>query len=172
MPSTETNDYVRELIGLGMSPELAGKIGDILEGSVDFTDLTVNDNLTVGGDTNGTGSGVFGGQLTGTHLTLDISATVSAAGNAIGNATVLTAPINNVTTVAASTGVQLPAYDIGAIVMVRNSGANALNVYPDGALIKINGGTDGAAVSLATTEVGIFAKVSATNWIGGVAVVF
>jgi len=147
--STATDNFVRELIGLGVESLKAAKIGDILEGNVDFENIVVNGDLSV-----------------------SASATVSAAGSAITDATDLTALVNNVTTVAASTGVQLPAVAIGTQVLVRNSGANALLVYPDGALIKINGGTDGAAVSLAATEVGIFAKVSATNWIGGVAVVF
>lgn len=150
MPSTSTNKFVSELIGLGLESQKAAKIGDILEGSgVTFNDIT----------------------LTG-ELALTASATVTAAGTIITDATDLTAVRNNVTTVAASTGVQLPAVPIGTDVWVRNSGANALNVFPDGAGIKINGGTDGAAVSLAATEVGIFCKVSATNWIGGVAVVF
>lgn len=149
MPSTDTNLFVAELIGLGVESSRAAKIGDILEGNVDFENIVVNGDLSV-----------------------SASATVSAAGTIITDATDLTALVNNVTTVAASTGVQLPAVAIGTQVLVRNSGANALNVFPDSATIKINGGTDGAAVSLAATEVGIFAKVSATNWIGGVAVAF
>jgi len=147
--STATDNFVRELIGLGVASLKAAKIGDILEGNVDFENIVVNGDLSV-----------------------SASATVSAAGSAITDATDLTALVNNVTTVAASTGVQLPAVAIGTQVLVRNSGANALLVYPDVALIETIGVTDGAAVSLAATEVGIFAKVSATNWIGGVAVVF
>lgn len=151
MPSTSTNKFVAELIGLGLESQKAAKIGDILEGSnVSFEDIDVNG-----------------------FISLTASATVSAAGSAITDATDLTAQVNNVTAVTAGQGVQLPNAPIGTQVLVRNSdGADALLVYPDGAGVKINGGTDGAAVSLAITEVGIFAKVSATNWIGGVAVVF
>lgn len=150
MPSTSTNKFVRELIGLGLESSKAAKIGDILEGSgVTFNDITLTGDLSV-----------------------SATATATAAGTTIADALDLTSLVNNITTVAASSGVQLPAVAIGTQVLVRNSGANALLVYPDGAGIKINGGTDGAAVSLAATEVGIFAKVSATNWIGGVAVVF
>ena len=149
MPSSDTNKFVSELIGLGLESSKAAKIGDILEGNVDFEDITVNG-----------------------YIALTAAATVSSAGSANTDATDLTAQVNNVTTVAASSGVQLPAAPIGTQILVRNSGANALLVYPDGAGVKVNGGTDGAAVSVATTEVGIFAKVSATNWIGGVAVAF
>lgn len=155
MPSTETNNFVRELIGLGIESSKAAKIGDIIEGNVDFTNITVNGNATIGGD-----------------LSVSATATATAAGTTIADALDLTSLVNNITTVASGAGVQLPAAAIGTQVLVRNSGANALLVYPDGAGIKINGGTDGAAVSVAATEVGIFAKVSATNWIGGVAVAF
>lgn len=149
MPSTETNLFVAELIGLGMESSRAAKIGDILEGNVDFENIVVNGDLSV-----------------------SATATATAAGTTIADALDLTSLINNITTVASGAGVQLPAVAIGTQVLVRNSGANALLVYPDGAGVKINGGTDGAAVSVAATEVGIFAKVSATNWIGGVAVAF
>jgi hypothetical protein len=161
MPSTETNLFVAELIGLGMESSRAAKIGDILEGNVDFTDLIVNDDLSVGDDLTVSG-----------FIAATATATATAAGTTIADALDLTAAVNNITTVASGAGVQLPAAPIGTQILVRNSGANALLVYPDGAGIKINGGTDGAAVSVAATEVGIFAKVSATNWIGGVAVVF
>lgn len=137
-----------DIIGLGVAPEVAAK--------VDTLDIT----------------SVVTSSLTTSVLAGSASATVSAAGTDLAGATALTAVVNNVTTAAASSGVKLPAFAIGGICLVRNSGANALTVYPDTASIKINGGTDGAGVSVATTEVAVFAKVSATNWIGGVAVVF
>lgn len=99
--------------------------------------------------------------------------TISAAGSAIGDATQLAATFNNITTVAASTGVKL--YDStsnGYCIAVRNSGANNLNVYPPNASGTINGGSAGAAVVVATTEVAVFFKVAANTWIGGVMVVF
>lgn len=95
-----------------------------------------------------------------------------ATGSAITDALDLTAAINNFATVAASTGAQLPNSDVGAVVYVRNGGANALTVYPPSASEAINAASDGAGVAVAATEIAFFAKVSATKWIGGVAVTF
>ena len=77
---------------------------------------------------------------------------VSAAGSALADATKLTAKFNNVTTVAASTGVALPVNAAaGDMVVVMNGGANALTVYPATAAGTIAGGSAGAGVSLAVT---------------------
>lgn len=77
---------------------------------------------------------------------------ITAAGSTLGTATVLTAKFNKVTTAAASTGVSLPAgVAAGEMVIVQNSGANALSVYPATATGTIAGGSAGAAVSLAVT---------------------
>lgn len=83
----------------------------------------------------------------------DAAATaVSAAGSTLATATPLNGKFNNVSTVAASAGVALPLNAAaGLVVYVRNSGANALSVYPATATGTISGGSAGAAVSLATT---------------------
>lgn len=83
----------------------------------------------------------------------DVSNTaVAAAGTTLAGATPLQAKFNNVSTVAASSGVSLPAgAGAGELVFVRNSGANALSVYPATATGTIGGGAAGAAVSLALT---------------------
>ena len=81
------------------------------------------------------------------------AATVAAAGSTQATATPLNAKFNNVSTVAASTGVSLPAGAVfGDEVLVRNAGANALSVYPATATGTIGGGSAGAAVSLAVTN--------------------
>lgn len=92
-----------------------------------------------------------------------VSAAVSAAGVDITDATALTALVNNVSTVAAATGVGLPVVAIGQTVTVKNAGANALLVYPSSASDKLNGGSDGAAVSIATAAVGVFIRITATD---------
>lgn len=103
---------------------------------------------------------------------VDIQTAVSAAGSAITDATDLTAEVTDVGTVASSTGVQLPDAAQGKVFLVRNSGANTLTVYPHSAAGTINGGSAGAGVSVATTEIAIFVRTTSTNWIGGVAVAF
>ena len=98
---------------------------------------------------------------------------LTAAGTTIADALLLDAVVNNLGTVASGTGVQLPAdLDIGSEVIVRNGGASALLVYPPSATEAINAAADDAAVSVAVTEVATFHKVSATKWIGAVAVTF
>lgn len=93
----------------------------------------------------------------------DISAAVSAAGSTQGTATALTTMINNVTTVAASTGVVLPTAAAGYIVIVRNGGANTLNVYPaTGA--SINAGAANSAHSLPVGAMIQYVATSTTQW--------
>lgn len=94
-----------------------------------------------------------------------IATGVSAAGSAITDATDLTAMITNVTTTAASTGVQLFEAPIGAPVLIRNGGANALNVYPHSGSAAINGGSAGAAVAIAAGAFCLCVRLSATLWI-------
>jgi hypothetical protein len=77
---------------------------------------------------------------------------LTATGSALADALKLNARTNVVATAAASTGVALPAgAAAGDLVFVTNNGANALSVYPATATGTINGGSAGAAVSLAVT---------------------
>ncbi len=77
--------------------------------------------------------------------------TLTAAGSTQATALALPADINNVTTVAASTGVILPAMNPGDDVIVRNGGANALLIYPPvGGAINALGTNSGYSVATAT----------------------
>lgn len=93
---------------------------------------------------------------------------LTAAGSSIADALALTSVYNEVTTTAASTGVKLWDAPVGTLIYIRNGGANALNVYPHGASGILNGGSAGAAVSIAATAFAIAARVSsgaAGRWI-------
>jgi hypothetical protein len=98
---------------------------------------------------------------------------IASSGTAIGDATVLTGTINQVSVGAANRGVLLPAlissntaYPIGKLVLVSNlSGANNLKLYPPSASGTINGGTAGAAIDVAATESAYCLKISATDWL-------
>lgn len=76
-----------------------------------------------------------GGTLTATNLaytgttTVSVS-TISAAGTTQATATGITTDLVIVSTVAAGSGVRLPASSAGKRIVVRNSGANTLNIYP------------------------------------------
>lgn len=94
--------------------------------------------------------------------------TVSAAGTAQSDATVLSVAANLVTTVAASSGVSLPILtEIGDEVLVANGGANALLVYPpaDGSNGKINNLTANAGYSIAVNKGARFLRLTATVWL-------
>lgn len=96
----------------------------------------------------------------------NVATAVSAAGATQGTATLLTADINLVTTVAASTGVLLSATaDIGdEFLVINGQGTNALLVYPPvgGA---INGLATNTGYSLAVNKGVRLVRASSTVWI-------
>ncbi len=82
--------------------------------------------------------------------TRSLTAAITASGTqTLAGATALTTEINLVSTVAAAgNAVKLPALVPGQSVEIFNSGANALSVFPGAANVKIDGGANGAAVTL------------------------
>jgi hypothetical protein len=92
-----------------------------------------------------------------------VSPALTAAGSTQGTALELTRPINDVTTVAASTGIRLPAATPGIRIVIRNGGANTLNVYPaTGA--QINSLGTNVAFGHTITTVLEFVAFTATQW--------
>lgn len=92
---------------------------------------------------------------------------VSAAGTTITDATALTVSHNNVTTVAASSGVTLPAADVMDEVFVYNGTAtNALTVYPTNSSGTINQLAAGSGMKLAPYTGCMFRKTTSTAWVG------
>lgn len=107
----------------------------------------------------GLANGYAGGLQTVSNLD-----SITAAGSTQGTATVLPARMAyNVTTVAASTGVLLPASVSGAEVAVANNGANALLIYPATGE-KINALSTNAGFSAATGTVTILYCFTAGQW--------
>ena len=95
-----------------------------------------------------------------------VAPSVSAAGTVITDATDLTASINYVTTVAASSGVQLYFGQVGDDMWVFNSGANTLRVYPPSTSHGINQIAAGTAHLLATETGCLYKLVSTTQVVG------
>ena len=95
-----------------------------------------------------------------------VTAGATATGSALADAYQIVNPVTYFTTVAASTGVKLSnLVPIGGVVMIKNRGVNALSVYPPTASGTINGGSAGAAISLATGTAGLnFRRISTTAW--------
>lgn len=90
------------------------------------------------------------------------STAVTAAGTNLATATELTKPLNVLGTVASGTGVRIGKALIGELVWIRNSGANTVNIFPIMSTAAINGGTAGAAVTLATTKNALLFPISDT----------
>lgn len=92
-----------------------------------------------------------------------VSSALTSTGSTQATALLLTRPINNVSTVAASTGVILPTPTDGMRIIVRNGGANALSLYPSTGA-QINALAANAAFSMAVSTVLEFVAFSSTQW--------
>lgn len=90
----------------------------------------------------------------------DTAAAVAGAGSSATDATQLSSVYNLVTTNPASGGVKLPPTEAGALVIVTNTDADTVAVYP------ATGSTiDGTtSVTIAQNKVRIFFAVSGTQW--------
>lgn len=100
---------------------------------------------------------------TSTYVIRSVATAISAAGTVQGNSTLLAKDINVVSTVSAGQGVRLPASVAGMVIIVNNTSATALNVYPStGAAI------NSLAVNAAYTHVAAaslqYYATSATQW--------
>lgn len=93
----------------------------------------------------------------------DIDAAVTAAGTVITDAFDLTAKVNIVTSAAASTGVQVPVTNPGVMIIIKNTDSDTINVWPAAATIAYNGGSAGAAVTLAQNKTGLSIQTAATT---------
>jgi len=109
-------------------------------------------------------------QTVDSQETSSVANTLTATGSTIADALLLTAMLNLITVAAASTGARLsPLVPIGGFQDVINAGANALAVYPPTAAENINGGSNGASVSLAASAGAAsarrFMRISATRFV-------
>jgi hypothetical protein len=113
-------------------------------------------NITTGNVTNLNQSGLGA---------VSVSNAVSAAGTNQATATPLTATVNNVSTVASGTGVNLPASAAGRQITIQNNGANTLTVYPaQGASDTINGLAATVGVKLVPGVIATFNATAAGAW--------
>lgn len=91
----------------------------------------------------------------------------TATGSAQTDALAITGKFVHCTTVAASTGVRLPLYssrpDVDSVI-VRNDGANTLNVYP-GTSDTINALSANTAITIAAGASRVFVRGSTTKWL-------
>lgn len=114
-------------------------------------------------DETGSGALVFGTSPSIAGMVHDVSASVTAAGSNQGTATAVTTDFVVCTSVAANTGIILPAAASGRQIVVVNKGSNALSIYP-GSGDAIDALAANAAISLAVDGVMILTGVSASLW--------
>ena len=125
--------------------------------AVGGTGADTNRNLTIAAA--GTGSVVMSNLLAQTAAT-----GLSAAGTTRADALALTAQANNITTAAASTGVILPASQVGVWVYVSNAGASAIKVYGAGS-DTIDGTAGSTGVTLTNAKRCMYYCVAANTYV-------
>ena len=99
-------------------------------------------------------------------IRVGVSATVTAAGTAQGDATNILKRISIVTTTPANSGVKLPTNSnlgTGSVVYIKNKGANTLKIYPNTSEAIDGLGTNNP-YSLAAGASIIFVKTTSTQW--------
>ena len=105
------------------------------------------------------GAGQSGGATTA--ICGDVSAALTATGSSATDALQLSAVVSRVSSAAASTGVKLPAPEAGAMMVVRNDGANTITVYPPTGST-INGS---ASNTIAAGKADLYFGTSGTTWV-------
>ena len=115
---------------------------------------------------NGLGTGYAKNPSGGSVLeTVQFADALTAAGTTQATGLQLTAGVNTISTVAANTGVNLPASAAGLQVTVINTGANQLLVYPyQGSSDTINGVAASGGVSLFPGVIAQFNCTAAGAW--------
>lgn len=89
----------------------------------------------------------------------------TATGTTIADAFLITALNTVFSTVALNTGCKLPSYwPVGAFGYVQNNGANPLNLFPPTSSGTINGGSAGAAVTIAAAAGNLIIRLSTTDF--------
>lgn len=87
---------------------------------------------------------------------------IAASGASLAASTALTADYN--VSSSGTTGVKLPAWEIGSVVVYDNRSGGNNSMYPDSSTVAIDSGTAGNAKTLGNNSVYAFIKTSATNW--------
>jgi hypothetical protein len=100
---------------------------------------------------------------TSTHVIRSVATAISAAGTVQGDATALAKDINVVSTVSAGQGVRLPTAVAGMVIIVNNTSATSLNVYPSTSAAINSLATNAAYTHVAAASLQYYAT-SATQW--------
>lgn len=111
----------------------------------------------------------YTGNITGANVTTSsyvirsVATAISAAGSIQGDATALTKDINVISTVSAGQGVRLPTAVAGMVIIVNNTSATNMNVYPATSAAINSLATNAAYTHVAGASLQYYA-VSTTQW--------
>jgi len=143
---------------------VSGQVANALIAGTVYTASQPNITST-GTLTSGTSSGNIQGSnvIATAYHSRSIGVGISAAGTTQGTATALTKEINVVNTVASGAGVVLPAAVAGMVIIVNNTSANTLAVYPTSGGI-INSGLTNAAYSHVSGASLQYYAISSAQW--------
>lgn len=125
-----------------------------VSGNIKCTTLTVTGAADIAGNISASGG----------YILRKVSTDLTATGTTRADALQLVSEMNNLTTVAASTGVILPVGVIGMTIRVFNNGASAVQVYAS-ASETINGTAGATGISQANAKVTDYVYVKANTWI-------
>lgn len=105
-----------------------------------------------------TSDSIFG---TSSDLSADIG-TVAAAGSTLATGTAIANGTTYVTGADGTKGVTLPTAFAGQNYVIFNNGGSALKVYPTSASMAFNGGSAGAAITVAANKGAYITVISST----------
>ena len=105
------------------------------------------------------GAGQSGGATTA--ICGDVQSAVTATGSSATDALSVSAVVVRSATTASGTGVKLPTVEVGAMMVVRNDGAESLTVYPQTGTT-VNGS---ASDTIAAGKANLYFGTSATTWV-------
>ena len=132
-----------------------------LDGGIDVN--SSNFSVDASGNTSTVSLNVSGTTTLSGDLKYGVTASITAAGSAQGDATALSETINIVSTSSAGQGVKLKAAATGLRCEIYNSTANDIKVYPNTS-DKIDAGTSNAAKDLPAKTSMVLVCKDAENW--------
>jgi hypothetical protein len=120
-------------------------------------------NIGTGGLITATGNITGGNVIANSYHIRSVNAAVSAAGTTQGTGTALTREFNRVSTVASGAGVVLPTAVAGMAIVITNTSANSLLVYPASGA-QINALAANVAYTQTTLATLQYVALTATQW--------
>lgn len=175
---TANNISVSNLANVGgnitTSANVLANVNVIANGNISGNNFSATNNITATGNVSGgnittTGNVSASGNITGNNVIANsyfirsVGTGISANGSTQATATGLSKDINVVSTVSSGQGVILPTAIAGMVIIIRNSSANNLLVYPPSSAA-INALAANAAYTQPTVSTLQYVAVSTSQW--------